>query len=81
MSYRVIGILAAIASLAGCASCPPPIEVPTFIPVPAGCLEECSYTGPTEIRVNGDLLEAFKAREAQAACLESRLACVRGVQP
>jgi hypothetical protein len=77
-------ILAAIittALLTGCASCPPPIEVPTFIPVPAGCLAECSYTGPETIVTNGDLLEAFKAREAQAACLESRLACVRGVQP
>jgi hypothetical protein len=35
------------------------------------------YEGPQKIVTNGDLLEAYKAHQAQAACLQSRLECVK----
>ena len=69
-------VLAAIL-LAGCKTCPPPIEKPVFVPVPASCLAECPYDGPAAIKTNGELLEAYRGRLEQAQCLEARQQCVR----
>ena len=68
--------LCATALLTGCATCEP-IEVPVPARVPEACFLPCDYTGPTEIVTNGQLLEAFRGRLDQAACLETRQQCVR----
>ena len=80
MSHRLSVIFVATL-LAGCASCPPPVEKPVFVPIPPQCMADCPYEGPTEIRINGQLLEAWKAREAQVTCYVGRLDCVRSIQP
>ena len=73
---RYAALWAVLALLAGCKACPP-TKVPEPIQVPAACLTECPYAGPSAIKLNGELLEAYKAREAQVACLDARLQCVR----
>jgi len=67
--------------LVGCKTAPTLIEKPVFVPVPAACLITCPFIGPSVIKTNGQLLESYRGRLDQVACLESRLACVRGVQP
>jgi hypothetical protein len=62
--------------LYGCAT-PDPIRVPYPVPVPEACLMPCEYTGPETIRTNGDLLEAYRGKVDQVACLTARLQCVR----
>ena len=73
---RYAAIWATLAVMAGCKACPP-TKMPEPVPVPEACLINCSYSGPASIKLNGELLEAYKAREAQVACLEARLQCVR----
>jgi len=63
--------------LTGCTTPCAPIKVPEYLPPPAACLAPCVYEGPKEIKINDDLLKAYKAHQAQAACLQSRLECVK----
>jgi hypothetical protein len=67
-------------TLVGCATCEP-IRIPEYLPPPAACLAPCVYEGPKEIKINDDLLKAYKAHQAQAACLQSRLECVKAAKP
>ena len=78
MQRRItVAVVTIAALLSGCASCPPPIEKPTVIPVPPQCLAECPYDGPAAIKTNGELLLAYRSRLEQAQCLEARQQCVR----
>jgi hypothetical protein len=73
MSYKLIPLALL---LTGCAT-PDPIRVPYPVPVPEACLMVCEYTGPETIRTNGDLLEAYRGKVDQVACLVGRQQCVR----
>lgn len=69
------GVVLLAVFLTGCAT--KTIKVPEYIPPPAACLADCPYSGPLKITTNGDLLEAYKAQQSRAQCLESRLQCVK----
>lgn len=75
--YAAIWLTSAL--LAGCQSCPP-TKIPEPIAVPAACLAECSYNGPTAIKTNGDLLEGFQAQREQIGCYVARLDCIRSLR-
>ena len=70
---RRIALLAVL--LTGCTPAPLVIREPAQ--VPEACLMPCEYAGPAEIRLNGDLLEAYRGRVDQVGCYETRLECVR----
>lgn len=75
MPGRMTVILSALV-LTGCATCDP-VSIPVPARVPEACLTPCEYAGPTEIATNGALLEAWRGRLDQVACLQARLQCVR----
>jgi len=78
--------LLAVLALAGGAHAPPCVpEVVTVtkverLPIPAECLAACPVA-EGGVTTNGDLLEAYSAAKARAACLEARMMCVRALQP